>query len=144
MITPNIIALIKKHEGCSLVPYSDSMGFSTIGFGHLCRQDEDFSNGITQDQADLMCLADISTAYGDALSLFPKMDGICEARQAVLVDIAFNLGRQKLSHFVNFIAAVIAERWVQAAYELRNSLWYNQVGDRGIEDRLIILTGEFQ
>jgi lysozyme len=143
MITQNIIDLIKKHEGLCLEPYKDTLGCRTIGYGHLIKPSEDFTT-ITPDDADSILRIDLQTAYDDACSLFPNIDGICEARKAVLIDLSFNLGKEKLSHFHNFIAAVIAEKFVAAAYELRNSLWFGQVGNRGEEDRLIMLTGEFQ
>lgn len=143
MITDKTIALVKKHEGCCLTPYADTMGYNTIGVGHLVHQDEEFGT-ITQEEADSLLLSDLKCAAADALSLFPKMDGICEARQAVLIDMAFNLGKEKLSCFHNMIAAVNDEKWTQAAWEMRNSKWFTEVGDRGKEDWEMMVTGEFQ
>ena len=144
MITDNIINLIKKHEGLNLSVYKDTLGVSTVGYGHALHYDESFSNSITQEEADSLLLSDLKCAAVDALSLFPNISELCEARQAVLVDMCYNLGREKLSHFVNMIAAVLDEKWTQAAWEMRSSKWFSQVGDRGLEDWNMMISGDFQ
>lgn len=42
---------IKRHEGLRLKPYSDQAGHSTIGYGHKIEPREDFSKGITAEEA---------------------------------------------------------------------------------------------
>ena len=142
MITPQTIALVKKHEGLRLTAYDDTDGLKTIGWGHLIKPNEDYST-ITLEQAESLLTSDLSQAESDAKSLFDNFDDLCEARQAVLIDMSFNLGREKLSHFHDMIAAVNDSNWTGAAYSMRQSLWYGQVKDRGIEDWHMILTGEF-
>lgn len=144
MITNNIIGLIKRHEGLRLSTYEDTFGVPTIGYGHALKEGESYPDGIDQTKADTLLLADLAIAYNDAKSLVPKMDTFCEARQAVLIDLALNLGRHKLTKFVHFLEACNAEKWTMASYELFNSEWFSQVGERGIEDRAIMLTGEWQ
>lgn len=143
MITNNIIGLIKRHEGMRLATYEDTLGVPTIGYGHALKAGESYPDGIDQNKADTLLLSDLAVAYSDAKLLVPKMDTFCEARQAVLIDLAFNLGHHKLTQFVRFLEACNAEKWTMAAYELRNSEWFTQVGERGIEDRAIMLTGEW-
>ena len=45
------LEFIASHEGCVLNVYEDVAGYPTIGIGHLIRDGEDFSGGITRDQA---------------------------------------------------------------------------------------------
>lgn len=142
MITPQIIALVKKHEGFDLNAYDDTDGLKTIGWGHLIKPNEDYST-ITLEQAESLLLNDLNQAEGDAKSLFDNFDVLCDARQAALIDMAFNLGRDKLAHFHDMIAAVNDNNWPSAAYAMRQSLWYGQVKGRGIEDWHMILTGDF-
>lgn len=143
MITNNIIGLIKRHEGLRLEAYDDTLGVRTIGYGHAIKPDEKLDI-IDQNKADLLLLDDLAIAYKDAISFVPKIDSFCEPRQAVLIDLAFNLGHKKLSEFVHFLAAYNSEKWTQAAWELCNSHWFTQVGVRGEENRTIVLTGEWQ
>jgi lysozyme len=41
---------IEKHEGYSGTVYKDSAGNPTIGYGHLIKDGEDFSTGITKEK----------------------------------------------------------------------------------------------
>lgn len=43
-------------------PYKDSEGFLTVGYGHLILQDESFTNGITEAEADELLEKDIQIA----------------------------------------------------------------------------------
>ncbi len=143
MITSKIINLIKKHENCDLMPYNDSLGYPTIGWGRLIRPGESFPDGITQDQADLLLLKDLETAEIDVRSLISNFDDLCEPRQAVLTDMAFNMGRQKLSEFHHFLAAIRDENFMMAAHEMKDSIWFSQVKTRGEEDYQMMITGEW-
>ena len=43
---------IKEHEGFVDTVYKDSLGFATIGYGHLVERNENISDTITESQAD--------------------------------------------------------------------------------------------
>lgn len=45
------VQFIAKHEGCFLKAYNDIAGKATIGYGHLIKQGEDFSKGLTHEEA---------------------------------------------------------------------------------------------
>lgn len=134
MITNKALDLIKKHEGCRLQPYKDSLGFPTIGWGHLVKVGESYPGGITQAKADTLLLSDAATAEETARTIFSNFDDLNEVRQAVLIDMAFNLGYNKLSQFKRMISAVEDEDFVSAANEMKNSKWYVQVKSRGVEN----------
>ena len=44
---------IKEHEGFRDTMYSDSLGFRTIGYGHLVLDSDNFVEGITYDKETL-------------------------------------------------------------------------------------------
>jgi lysozyme len=50
--------------------------------------------------------------------------------QGVLVEMNFNLGKQGLSKFKNFLNYIKKKRWRRAANEMLDSLWAKQVGQR--------------
>ncbi len=142
-----LTAYIVFHEGRETVAYLDSEGIPTVGVGfNLKRRDArakiaalglDYDAVVaadvhlSDDQVLALLAPDIDTAEADARLLVENFDGLCAARQVVLCDMAFNLGRARLSGFRNMLAAVDASDWERAADEMVDSRWYRQVGRRG-------------
>lgn len=116
--------LIKKHEGLRLTPYRCSSQKLTIGYGRNLQD-----NGITLEEAETMLQHDVSTAIKEAesLSFFASLN---EPRQAVIVDMVFNLGLPRFGMFKKMIAAIEKQHWHAAADEMLNSRWARQVGKR--------------
>lgn len=56
------IALLKQSEGFSGVPYLCPAGKRTIGYGHVIKDGEDFSDGISQTQAEDILKQDVNAA----------------------------------------------------------------------------------
>jgi lysozyme len=131
MITPYIISRTKKNEGLRLEVYICPKGFPTIGYGHKLKKDESFIDGITEDQANSMILADLEIADSDVHKLIENIDTLCESRQACLIDMAFNMGYSKLSAFHDMIGFLKDEKFTAAAYEIRNSLYFSEFKDMG-------------
>jgi lysozyme len=128
---------VKKHEGLRLKPYRDSVGVLTIGYGR------NLNNGLSLDEAELMFNHDIATALLSANSFCAEgWDKMNEARQAVLINMAFNLGHERLFKFVLLRIAIRAGNWSMAASRMRSSLWYKQVKNRGEELAKQMETGE--
>ena len=97
------------------LPYTDSVGKLTIGYGHLVEK------GVPPDIAMMLFNADIADALDDVRHNFSCYDSLSRPRQLVLVSLAFNLGRAKLAKFVRFIGAVHLGKWNEAADELLDS-----------------------
>ncbi|EKO3524387.1 glycoside hydrolase family protein [Vibrio fluvialis] len=116
--------LIKKHEGLRLKPYRCSNQKLTIGYGRNLQD-----NGISQQEAEALLQHDLDTAVKEAetLSYFASLN---EARQAVIVDMIFNLGLPRFGMFKKMIAAIEQQLWHVAANEMLNSRWARQVGKR--------------
>lgn len=115
------------HEGLSLKLYKCTAGYWTIGVGRNLQ-----SNGISADEADYMLENDLRRAWKDAVSLFPAIESYSQNRQLALADMAYNLGKTKLSKFVRMRAAIDSGDWSRAAACARQSLWYRQVKTRGV------------
>jgi GH24 family phage-related lysozyme (muramidase) len=64
-------------------------------------------------------------------------------RRAVLIDMAFELGRSGLAGFPHFLAAMRQGQWATAAVELKNSLLFSQVPQREQENIACLVTGQF-
>lgn len=64
------------------------------------------------------------------------------ARQAVLIDMAYELGGQGLAQFHHLLDAIRVGNWEEAAKQLENSLLYRQVPVREQSNLVILRTGE--
>lgn len=120
-----LIFELKRDEGVVLKPYKDSVGKLSVGVG---RNLDD--RGITQDEAEYMLQNDLALAEHELDGLFPKWRQLSDARQRVLMNMMFNMGRTRLSGFVKMWAAIAAGRFDDAATEMLDSKWATQVGAR--------------
>lgn len=128
---------LKIHEGEKLVSYKDSKGLPTGGIGHLLRTDEiskyPIGTPISQDQVDTWFAQDSQTCIKDAQNFigtetWEKLD---EPRKRALADMAFNMGSARLSQFKTFKKEMQAGNYDQAAKQIENTPYYQQVGRRG-------------
>ena len=89
-ITQNGLDLIKRFEGLSRIVYFCPAGYPTIGYGHVVKDDEDFSAGIDEAQAEELLRQDAQIAERAVLRLInvPLTDGQFDA----LVSFTYNLG----------------------------------------------------
>lgn len=116
--------LLKADEGLSLVPYKDTRGFLTIGYGRNIE-----ANGISQATADLMLKEDCDRVRQEA-SAFWWWAAIDEVRQLVVLSMLFQLGLTTLLGFQRMIIALRTRNYAAAAEEMRSSLWARQTPER--------------
>lgn len=89
-LSPSGLLFIQRHEGYSSTVYKDSAGFPTIGYGHLIKPGEDFSNGVTQEQALQILAQDTKTAVDNVNNKVSA--SLSQTQFDALVDFTFNLG----------------------------------------------------
>jgi len=118
-------AQLRIDEAVRAKPYRDSVGKLTIGVG---RNLDDV--GLRPDEISLLLENDIASAERDCESLFASFDTLSDNRKAVLVNMAFNLGYNRLAGFKKFLAAVNASEFAEASLEMLDSAWAKQVGAR--------------
>lgn len=118
-------AMLVKHEGLKLKPYKCTAGKLTIGVG---RNLDDV--GISEDEARDLLDNDINRLHAAIPAVIPCFGSLDEARQHVLLDMAFNLGLSGLGKFAKFRAALEARDFEGAAREMLASAWAGQVGER--------------
>lgn len=134
----NLVDLIKQDEGLRLKPYKCTAGKLTIGWG---RNLED--RGITEDEAEWMLENDINDVFLGLDKRIGYFRNLSEVRQAVLANMALNLGLNGLLGFKKMLAAVEAGRYVQAATEMKDSLWARQVPNRAERLAEMMLGGKW-
>ena len=127
--------MIMVHEGKNMVggkhvQYRDSMGNSTIGYGHQVKPGDKFGGAITDQQAERLFGRDFRK-HADAAKRIPGWDSATAQQKAGLLDLTFNMGDGWWMQFPKFSAAMDKGDYEKAAKELKSSQWYTQVGRRG-------------
>lgn len=112
----DIEAMLIDDEGELLTPYVDTKGKVTIGIGHNLTD-----KGITKGQSRMLFMADMADALDDVRHCCSVYDALSRPRQLVMINLAFNLGRERLNKFVRFIGAIHRSDWDDAADELLDS-----------------------
>ena len=130
---------LKKHEGLRLKPYTDTVGKLTLGIG---RNLED--KGITEQEALFMLNNDVDYFYSKLCRRIGWMKKLDDARQNVLVNMAFNLGIAGLMTFKKMLLACEHGNFKIAATEMLSSKWAEQVGYRANELAEQMRTGQIK
>lgn len=115
---------IRQFEGFAPLPYKDSTGHLTVGYGH------NLDVPLSKQGALKLLELDVRTARENVARVFTWFEKLNEVRQFVLVDMCFNMGLKKLSTFKKFLAALEVKNYDLAAQEMLNSRWALQVGRR--------------
>ena len=144
---------VKNSEGFKLSAYRCTSGALTIGYGHncdaspvpgVCRP----GDSISKETADKLFEADLSNAVWDTRKALPWVLELDAPRQAVIYDMAFNMGignaNRGLLSFRNTLAFIKAGRYADASRNMLTSKWARQVGDRAMRLSHQMQTGEWQ
>ena len=140
-------ARLRLEEGEVLHAYQDSLGWWTIGVGHLI--DGRKGGSIPPEISDALLEWDLTRVEGLLDAGIPWWRQLDDVRQQVLMDLTFNMGWAPgvaggFDDFHNALAALQDRRFAEAAAGLRKSLWYRQVGSRRADALCIAIeTGSF-
>lgn len=143
--------LLVRNEGLRLKPYKDTKGIWTIGVGHNLEANplpgrtmfDIIKNGITEEQAYELLDQQIAVAENDARLLCPMFFNFNDVRRAVMIDLAYNLGRTRLSGFKKFLKAVYHKEFETAGFELLDSRYTHDVGARAYRNAIMMVSGKF-
>jgi lysozyme len=134
----NVRELIALHEGRIPYAYSDSLGYLTIGIGHLIDQRK--GGRLPEPIIDALFEHDLHEHTNELFAHLPWARDLDPVRQAVLVDMYFNL-RLGLLGFKETLQHFEAGRWELAAAAMLDSKWAQQVGVRAIRLATMVRTG---
>jgi lysozyme len=136
------IPMTKDFEGYRDTVYRDTKGKRTIGYGFniddkamAAMLPPDVVAGrrpLAQQEADQIFMARYNQAARDAVN-YVGADTLLKLdpeKQAIIVDMAYNMGSNKLAEFKQLRKALQAGDNMRAAVEMKNSDWYKQVGRR--------------
>lgn len=152
----DLLMFFESLEGFRAKPYRDKFNFWTIGIGHNLTanplknyilfhfwppQDQDDKiishaeafirmkrDGITHEQAQFILNDDIVDIDHTLYTKFPRYDQITDdIRKMALLYMGFNLGIRGTLGFKKFTEKFMKKLYAQAADELIDSAWYEQV-----------------
>src|SRR6185503_10831174 len=92
------------------------LGNITIGYGHNL-----FAKGLCSKLVIDQLRTDIAEATDDAKACCPSYEFLTRTRQLVLLNMAYNLGRERLTGFTRMLTDVQREEWESAADEILDS-----------------------
>ena len=137
--------LIRNAEGFSAKWYEDPRGNPTIGYGFTRTGfAKEYLSPFILNPSKLMAISEarvilsdiITNINDDLIAQLNFFDELSINKQAVLIDMAYNLGMTQFLTFDTFLSYLKAGRIDDAVNDLTNTLWYNQVKNRAIRDCL--------
>lgn len=165
----NVKDLIKLHEGTKKwgglhVLYRDSAdkcggrGYLTIGHGHFIGCNVNSKNrltatmigrsgwngeGLTNAEANRLFDYDFDRHLNDLYRALPWIKSLDEVRRAVLLDMNFNMGTNKLLEFKSTLSLIESGQYAKAASNLTHTPWYRQTGRRSKRICKMLKTGQW-
>lgn len=124
----NLEKQLRDEEGEKLYAYKDSRGLLTIGVGRLI--DASAGGRITSEESSYLLNNDITKVIADVTDKLPWFKDLSEPRQAVLCQMAFQMGINGLLQFSSMLGSVQRGDYEGAGYHMMNSLWAKQTPNR--------------
>ena len=127
-------------EGVVYEIYLDHLNLPTFGIGHLIldsdpESGEEVGTPVSEDRVSECFNKDVHTVLSDCEKLYEDFYTLPEEVQRIIANMMFNMGYPRLSKFKGMKAGIDARDWQQAADEMVDSRWYNQVTNRA--ERLV-------
>lgn len=146
-ISEKLRAQLIRDEGRKPAAYQDSLGYWTVGVGHLI--DERKGGRLPDSIIESLLEYDIRQTMGALFLDQPWTAQLDPARQGALINMAFNLGEEPFDHdgfkdWPNFLNQVREGNFEAAASNMLSTLWAQQVGLRAARLAKQIRTGEWQ
>jgi lysozyme len=121
----DLIEMLKKHEGFRGMPYKDSLGILTIGYGTKLP--------ITEEEAELLLKHRLDNKILKLSEKEPFYLDLPETAQKVIANMAYQLGVGGVLRFKKMWAALKEGNYQKAADEMLESKWAKQTPNRAKE-----------
>ena len=125
-----LIAQIKQDEGLRLTAYRDTLGNLSIGYGHTPAFE---GQTITEDEANALLMQDLNEAQTQMIAALMWVSSLDIVRYCTLWNMCFNLGIGHLLEFEHMLKACRDGNYTEAADQMANSLWAQQVKTRATQ-----------
>ncbi len=138
----NLRSQLIAEEGRRSVVYLDTLGIATVGIGHV-EPGLRVGDVWTDAQIDAAFDHDVATKNAEMQAVLPWFGQLNEARQAVLLQMAFQMGTRGLLGFSHTLQAVQDGRWRDASNGMLASKWAQQTPRRANRLAEQMLTGNW-
>lgn len=147
-----LMTALETDEGLRLFPYQCTASRWTIGVGKNIQDNpltltelifigikersfdgvlaELKQKGISRGDAMYLLENDVDKVISQLKKALPWFDSKPDAVQRVIANLCFNIGITRLLEFKRTLALIKADKYEDAAREMLNSKWANQVGSR--------------
>lgn len=125
---------IKQHEGFRNSIYKDSLGFKTIGYGHLITPNDNFLENYDYSKEILEEIfeKDFEIAKQSAIDLLKNIEHN-DKILGVIIEMCFQLGKPRVINFKKMFLALKEKDYCKASSEMINSKWYLQTPKRCLQ-----------
>ena len=124
-----VAAQLRYDEGVRKTAYKDHLGYLTIGVGRLIDASR-AGAGLRDGEIEMLLRNDIMDRVSQLSKRLPWFDALDEARQGVLVNMAFQLGIEGLMGFKTTLALISQGDYDQASQQMLKSKWASQTPAR--------------
>lgn len=136
--------IIEQEEGWSDAAYYDHLGFVTIGYGFNLHMPKNaplpkFTLPKPAGDAWLQCHIDAIRS-----ELSEELSWLDEARQAIIISMAYQMGVKGVLGFGNMWSAIRKGDWDSASDEMLDSRWARQTPARAHRHATVMQTGSAQ
>lgn len=119
---------LRSDEGDIPHAYQDSLGYWTIGVGHLI--DKRKGGKLSAAAREFILNEDIDEKSAELFKALPWLKNHSDNIQRALINMAFQLGVEGLLKFKNTLSLVQQKKYPQAAENALESLWAKQTPNR--------------
>lgn len=128
---------LMRDEGYVTEIYLCPTGHATLGCGHMIKRDDPeyglrIGAKVTDERCQMYLDWDAKTAINDCQEIYSNFHQLPSRVQHVLANMAFNMGRIRLSKFLRMNGHIENGAFDLAADEMVDSRWYHQTGQRSI------------
>ncbi len=124
----NLAQMLEAEEGRVAHAYPDHLGYLTIGVGRLI--DRRKGGRLTDKEIDYLLANDIAEKTAEVLKALPWLMQLDEARRAVILGMAFQMGTAGLLGFKNTLELVRTGDYKAAGRGMLQSRWAEQTPTR--------------
>ena len=124
-----VAAQLRYDEGVRKTAYKDHLGYLTIGVGRLIDASR-AGAGLRDGEIEMLLRNDIMDRVSQLSKRLPWFNDLDEARQGVLLNMAFQLGVDGLMGFRTTLDLIGKGRYTEASEQMLKSKWASQTPAR--------------
>ena len=113
---------LKEHEGFRGMPYKDSLGYPTIGFGTKLP--------LSENEAELLMKYRLEKKRDELITAMPFVYNLPDDKQKVLYEMSYQMGVRGVLLFKRMWSALKSRDFETASKEMLDSRWAVQTPDR--------------